>query len=227
LRPDFGGGSLAAKARWSEVAVNATECIVRRANLDDLSALKGLWEIARLPAVELEKHLTEVQVAARADGVLLGAIALRVAGAHGWLHSEAFYNLEQGETLRPMLWKRLQVLARSHGLTRMWTRARGPFWSSAGFVRATEEDLTRLPAAFGQAHAEWLTLPLLAETVFTSALEKELELFHLAEQEDTQRLMRQARVMKWIVWLIVLGFIVGAAALFVSVFTKSRRRPRR
>lgn len=207
--------------------MNATECIVRRANLDDLPALKGLWEIARLPAVELEKHLTEVQVAARADGVLLGAIALRVAGTHGWLHSEAFYNLEQGETLRPLLWERLRVLARNRGLTRLWTRAHGSFWASAGFVPATAEDLTRLPAAFGQPQTEWLTLPLLAETAFTPALEKELELFHLAEQEDTQRLIRQARALKWMGWLIVLGFVGGALALFVSIFTRTRRRPRR
>jgi N-acetylglutamate synthase-like GNAT family acetyltransferase len=209
------------------LAVNATECIVRRANLDDLPALKGLWEIARLPVGELEKRLTEVQVAARPDGVLLGAIALRVAGTHGWVHNEAFYNLEPGEAVRRSLWERLRVLARNHGLTRLWTRERGPFWASAGYIQATEEDLGRLPAAFGQPQAGWLTLPLLAETAFTPALEKELELFHLAEQEETQRLVRQATILKWIAALIALGFLGGALALLVKILTRTRGSPRR
>lgn len=227
LRRDFGGASVAGRTRWSKAAVNATECIVRRANLDDLPALKGLWEIARLPAVELEKHLTEVQVAARPDGVLLGAIALRVAGTQGWLHSEAFYNLEHGEPVRRCLWERLQVLARNCGLTRLWTREQGPFWSRAGFIRASAEDLRRLPAAFGQPQAEWHTLALQAETAFSPALERELELFHLAEQRDTERLVRQARVLKWIALVIALGFLGGAFALFLSIFTRPRRRTRR
>jgi N-acetylglutamate synthase-like GNAT family acetyltransferase len=203
------------------------ECTVRRANLDDLPALKGLWEIARLPVVELEKHLTEVQVAARPDGVLLGAMALRLAGTQGWLHSEAFYNLEHSEAVRRWLWERVQVLARNHGLTRLWTRERGPFWSGAGFRQATAEDLKRFPAAFGQAQAEWHTLPLQAETALTPALEKELELFHQAEQQDTQRLVRQARILKWVVVLIALGFLGGALALLVNILTRSRGRRRR
>ena len=203
------------------------ECTVRRANLDDLPALKGLWEIARLPVIELEKHLTEVQVAARPDGVFLGAIALRVAGSQGWLHSEAFYSLEQSEAVRRLLWERVQVLARNHGLTRLWTRERDPFWSGAGFRQATAEDLKRLPAAFGQPQAEWHTLPLQAETALTPALEKELELFHLAEQQDAQRLIRQAGILKWVVVLIAVGFLGAALALLVNIFTRSRGRRRR
>ena len=95
---------------------------VRRATLDDLQALVALWQVAGLPALELEKHFTDFQVVARTDGPLIGAIGLHVQGHHGKLHSEAFFHPEQQDEFRPQIWERIQMVARNHGLTRLWTR---------------------------------------------------------------------------------------------------------
>src|SRR5580765_1265468 len=77
---------------------------VRRATLDDLQPLVALWQVARLPALELEKHFTDFQVVARTDGPLIGAIGLHVQGQHGKLYSEAFFHPEQEEEFRPQIW---------------------------------------------------------------------------------------------------------------------------
>ena len=44
---------------------------VRRATLDDLPALKPLWESMRFSVEDLEKRLTEFQVAENAQGEIV------------------------------------------------------------------------------------------------------------------------------------------------------------
>ena len=61
--------------------MDSSDLTVRRATLDDLPTLLGLWEVNRLPALELERRLTEFQVVSRPDGVVVGAIGLRPCGA--------------------------------------------------------------------------------------------------------------------------------------------------
>ncbi len=197
--------------------VDANQNTARRANLDDLPALKGLWDIARLPVAELEKHLTEFQVITRPDGILLGAIALRVAGHQGLVHSEAFYQPEQEERYRPLLWERLQMVARNHILTRLWTREGAPFWRQCGFNPATEEDLKRLPPALGNTRAGWMTLALHQESPATVAAQQQLELYQAAQREASEQILRQAQRLKWVAGLIALAFFVGAAVLLVVI----------
>ena len=56
---------------------------IRRATLDDLETLRGLWRECRLPEYELEKRFTEFQVGVDAHGWILAALGLRFAGHHG------------------------------------------------------------------------------------------------------------------------------------------------
>src|SRR5258706_14194863 len=112
---------------------------VRRATLDDLRALVALWQVAGLPALELEKHFTDFQVVARTDGPLIGAIGLHVQGHQGKLDSEAFFHPEQEEGFRPQIWDRIQTVSRNHGLTRLWTHGPYAFWRRCGFAEAKAE----------------------------------------------------------------------------------------
>jgi len=76
---------------------------VRRATVDDLEALRALWETMHFPALELERRLTEFQVAVAEDGGLLGRWACKSTGGTGcctakrsatlrWrTHSASFY----------------------------------------------------------------------------------------------------------------------------------------
>lgn len=205
--------------------MDPNKCVVRRATLEDLPALRGLWDIARHPTQELEKHLTEFQLVTRPDGILLGSAALRMVGQHGLLHSEAFYQSDQADSLRPLLWERLQILARNHGLVRLWTHERSAFWAQVGFHPARTEDLNRLPAALGDASAPWLCLRLRDESLLSSALEKEFELFQLMERQKSERMLERAKTLKWIAGLIAGGFIVGALGVLYMIFSRRKQPP--
>lgn len=205
--------------------MDPSQCSIRRATLEDLPALRGLWDIARLPGLELEKRLTEFQVVARADGVILGAIALRISGHHGLVHSEAFYRAEDEEHLRPLLWQRLTVLARNHGLARFWTTHSSHSWERLGFRRPEEVELDQLPPGFTLPHgAAWLLLRVREEALITGSLQRELELHHAAQLESSERLVRRAKMLKWIVASIAVAFFLAALGLVVAIL---RRTPRR
>ena len=179
--------------------------------MDDLQALVALWQVAGLPALKLEKHFTEFQVVARADGPLIGAIGLSVQGHHGKLHSEAFFHPEQEEEFRPQVWERVQLVARNHGLTRLWTQESSPFWHHCRFEDADAEMLKNLPASFGDSHSAWRTLQLRDEAAISHSLDQEFEVFRVTEKENTEKLIRKAKTLRMIATVI-------AVILFGVVF---------
>lgn len=201
---------------------------VRRATLDDLPVLQGLWEVARLPGMELEKHLTEFQLATRPDGVVMAAIALRTMGAHGWLHSEAGYASEPADEYRQALWTRLQTLARNHGLTRLWmTSEPARFWRDAGFHPAATEDLQKLPAAMQAGARTWHTLALKSEVLLTPEVEQQFERLQQQQQVEAENIRRQAERLKWLAGSVAVVFFVGAIWLLLLVLHAASRRSRR
>src|SRR5580765_781319 len=110
--------------------MNSANYRVRRATVDDLAALKVLWESMSFGAVELEKKLTEFQVAEAPDGEIAGALGFEINQRHGRIHSEAFAPSSPADIVRPMIWTRLQSLCMNHGVFRLWTQEQSPFWSS-------------------------------------------------------------------------------------------------
>src|SRR5580704_8798426 len=112
--------------------MNAGLYRVRRATVDDLPVLQSLWASAHLPAAEFERRFTDFQVVESADGALMGAIALEVAGRHGRLHSEAFADFGLADNLRELLWARMQSVAENFGLSRLWIAESAPFWKRNG-----------------------------------------------------------------------------------------------
>src|SRR5262245_23646061 len=106
----------------------------RRATIEDLQKLTPLWTREGLPAEELGKRFQEFQVIDGSDGALAGAIGLHITGQEGRLHSEAFLHPEEAEPLRARLWERVQMIAKNHGLVRLWTQLNAPFWSQNGFA---------------------------------------------------------------------------------------------
>jgi N-acetylglutamate synthase-like GNAT family acetyltransferase len=192
------------------------EFSVRRATVEDLGGLKQLWERSGLQVLDLEKRLTEFQLAITPAGDLLGAFGLRIAGKEGQLHSEAFTQPERAEALRPAFGERLRSLARNHGLVRLWTREEAPFWLHEGFSEAEAELLKKLPPPFGDSRHHWLALQLRDEAVPPLSLEHEFEIFQQASRADTEEVMAQARklrtaatVIAWValgVAVVVVGF---------------------
>lgn len=192
---------------------------VRRATVEDVPRLVEMWQQEGLPWQELEKRFKEFQIVAGAGGEVVGALGLLIAGGEGCLHGEMFARPELGDAARALLWERTQSVARNHGLTRLWTQLDAPFWHGNGLRQATPADLEKLPPSFAQGGSPWLFLQLRAEAVAVS-LDKEFALFKEAEQERTQKIFRQAKIMKMLAALIVISVFLLAlvwAFLFFRV----------
>ncbi len=201
--------------------MNSPEYTVRRATVDDLDGLKQLWDWARLQVLDLEKRLTEFQLVVSSEGDLLGALGLHIEGKRGHLHSEAYTRPEQEEQFRALLWERIQTVARNHGLVRLWTQQKSPFWRKAGFAEATPEMLEKLPQGFGDAAGPWLTLQLKDESAALLTIEQEFELFQSAQKEETERLFRLGRTMKYTVIAVIGTGVVIAIFFAVKVVMRN------
>lgn len=211
----------------ASAAMNSAAYRVRRATTDDLEALISLWKSAQLPAEELDKRFTEFQMIEGADGKLLGAIALKIAGSEGKLHSEAFSDFGLTDQLRPLLWERLLSVATNHGLFRLWTDEPAPYWKKeCGFITPAGEALAKFPLQFGKADAKMQVLQLKEDRAAPSSLEAEFALFKAEEKERSQKMYRQARLFKSVaVGLSVVLFIFVAIGLIYLFRYRSRLTP--
>jgi hypothetical protein len=208
--------------------VSAPAPITRRANVDDLPALRGLWQLACLPGYELEKRVTEFHLVARADGVVTGAMAFLVSGQEALVHSGAFASAAQEAEGLPALWQHLLTLAQTQGIVRIWMRGEpADHWKEAGFEAAKTGQLKKLPAAFGAARERWWALALREEAKVNEHLEKEFEALHAAQQEQTARLERQAQLWKLIAWVVAGVFLLGMGWMFILMFRTAPRRNQR
>jgi N-acetylglutamate synthase-like GNAT family acetyltransferase len=199
---------------------------VRRATIDDLPKLVPLWRAEGLPADDLEKRFKEFQVLEGPGGQVLGGVGLQISGQEGRLHSEAFAHPEHADELRPKLWERVRLISNNHGLVRLWTQLESPFWHQTGFNAASTELIARLPSAFvGDPHRSWTFYQLRGEGAATVSLDKEFAMFREAERERTEKIFRQARVLKLIAALLavaVLGLVIFWAVMFFNLQRKRR-----
>lgn len=192
--------------------MNAGNYRARRATTDDVAALVPLWQSAQLPgAAELDKRLTEFQVVEDADGKLLGAIGLQIAGSEGKIHSEAYADFALTDQLRPLLWERINTVAKNHGLFRLWTNESAPFWKKdCGFIDPSAEVLQKFPAQFGKPGSTLRILQLKEDRADPHSIDAEFDRFKAEEKLRNDKMFEQARTLQW----ILRGF---AALLFVVV----------
>jgi N-acetylglutamate synthase-like GNAT family acetyltransferase len=185
---------------------------IRRATTDDVAQLMVLWQAAGLPAAALEKQFTEFQVAEDSEGRIVGAMALQIAAADGKIHSESFADFALSDTLRPLLWQRLETMARSHGLFRLWTEETAPFWKKdVGFSSAPGHP----PEALGPARGPWLALRLKEESADPNAIEAQFSHFRETERIRREKLLQRTQPLKTIGTLIAaLLFIFAMCMLF-------------
>lgn len=189
--------------------MNPAEFKVRRATVEDVPELGPLLASTVLSSAHLEKRFTEFQLAEGPDGRLVGAMGLQVAGKQAKIHSEAYPDFALVDTLRPLLWERMQNLAQTQGLTRLWTQETAPFWKQAGFEPATQEQRNKLPAAFGSTKGEWLTLKLKDDIDALISVDDEFEAFAAAQRVEREKMMAHARTLKW-----VAAVVAGTLFLF-------------
>ena len=197
---------------------------VRRATVDDLPKLVDLWKQENLAYQEFEKRFKEIQVVEGPGGQILGALGLQLAGLEGKLHSEVFAHMEQSDALREKLWGRVQILARNHGLVRIWTQLDSPFWHSNGFNAPLGDVLSKLPSAWAEDQHPWRCLQLREEPGLATSIDKEFAVFQEAERERTQLLFQKARVLKMVAGLVAVGVFV-LVLIWAFLFFRLKSRP--
>lgn len=199
--------------------MDVSSLVIRRATVDDLPQLLELWRQERLPWQELEKRLTEFQVADDGTGTVFGAVGVRIVGREGCLHSEVFRQWELADSLRTRFWERVETLAHNHALVRLWTQLTAPFWHGYGFQPPTAEVLPKFPPAFGDQGGVWTVLTLRAEAPPVD-LDKEFSLFQETERARTEKAFAQARMLRKIAIILALllfvGVVVGMTYLLVK-----------
>jgi N-acetylglutamate synthase-like GNAT family acetyltransferase len=195
---------------------------VRRATVDDLPDLRALWEAMHLPAADLERRLTEFQIAESEDGTLLGAVGLEILDRQGNCHSEAFNDFGLADFLREQLWQRIQSLATNHGLARLWTRETAPFWKQNGFTPADPDALKRLPTAWDPSQPDWLTSRLRDEVALEQSLEHEFSRFKEDEKKQREKASRRARTLKLFATLLAVALAILVLVIsFVLIRNRS------
>jgi N-acetylglutamate synthase-like GNAT family acetyltransferase len=196
---------------------------IRRATTDDRESLKLLWRSMLLPADELEKRLTDFQVAETADGKLLGAIGIQIVRQHARLHSESYLDFARADEVRQLFWNRMQTLASNHGVFRVWTQESSPFWLQLGFRSANAAKLAELPPEWQPAKAEWFMLQLKDEAAIVNALDKDFAAFMSLERRHTERTYEQARTLRTII--TVIGFTIGILCFILVGYMLIHRNP--
>jgi N-acetylglutamate synthase-like GNAT family acetyltransferase len=197
---------------------------IRRATVDDRAALKTIWASMRLPADELEKRLTEFQVVENAEGEVVGALGFQILRQHALLHHESYSDFAVADAARELFWERLQKLAANHGVFRVWTQERSPFWKSFGFQPPRAEILARLPAEWkNEFEGGWLTLQLKNEEVISAALEKQFAPFMTEEKLETERISEKAKTINTII--TVVGFAIGILGIGTAIYLFIHRNP--
>jgi len=196
---------------------------VRRATIEDLPQLMALWKQEDLPWQQLEKRLKEFQVI-EGEGKVLGVLGLEVAGLEGHVHSEAFARPELADRLRDQLWERAQIVAKNHGLVRIWSQFSTPFWNHCGFQNASAAVLEKLPSAFAATPGLWRFVQLRDDSALPASVEKEFAMFREMEKAETQKLVQKAKFLKLVAGLIVAAVFI-LVIVWVVLWMRTQRQP--
>ena len=197
---------------------------VRRATLDDLRPLAALWGTMNFAVDELARRITDFQVVESAQGVLLGATGLAVAERQGRVHSEAFTDFSLADTLRPLVWDRLQAVALNQGLLRLWTREQAPFWSHCGLVKAEAEALEKLPAPWRGLPSAWRTLKLRDDLDAIITADNQFAVFVESERRQTARTLQRAKLLKSVATFLAFSFLALALGAVFHLLWRNRRK---
>jgi N-acetylglutamate synthase-like GNAT family acetyltransferase len=195
----------------------------RRATLEDLPELRSLWHNARLDLNDLEKRFTEFQLVTSPEGNIVGAVGLQIHKHHGLIHSETYTAPDLAAELRPLLWQRILTVAKNNGLVRLWTLPVASFYREQGFTDVDDALRAKLPEPFGNPKVDWVSLKLKEESQSAANIEREFEIFAMAQKQESERLISQAKSFKVLAYGL-LFLVLGAIAVLAFVFARIRNR---
>lgn len=170
----------------------------RRATLEDLPALQALWQQAGLPWDQLDKFVSEFQVAADESGSLLAAIGLLVEGDNALLHTEAISPAAtlKADELRSALWRRVQIVARNQGVVRVWTQEDGEFWHAGVFQPADQAQVKAAGASFlSDISAAWFVCELIDPAKAKQIVNEQFAIWEASRTQEREDFRRKTRLL--------------------------------
>jgi hypothetical protein len=123
-----------------------------------------------------------------------------------------FSDFALADSLRELLWQRMQALALSHGIARLWTQETAPFWKQHGFQPPDAAALKRIPEAWVAEASKFFTVALRDEESLEKALASNFELLMAEERRRTEKFFRRGKTVKFIVTVFTVML-----ALFVAI----------
>ena len=152
---------------------------------------------------------------------------LPLPGVLGSQRLAALYGLDFAEPnlatqLRPLLWQRMLTVAKNTGLLRLWTLPTAHFYREQGFTDVDAALKAKVPEEFGNPGADWISLKLKDDAVISA--EREFEIFAMAQREESERMMSQAKSLRLFAYGLLFLTLIGIGAL---AFVYSRIRKRR
>lgn len=193
----------------------------RRATVEDLPALQELWRRTGLPALELERYVTEFQVVpGAAEGTLAAALGLMVEGNDALLHTEAIGDHETADALRAGLWRRVQIVARNQGVHRLWTQEDAEYWRTGGFAPPPPQMLAATKASFIDPAATWLVCALVDPAKAGLQVNEQMAIWQSARSQEAQDLQARIRLVRNVALSFAALVTISACALFLYVILR-------
>ncbi|MSU31488.1 MAG: hypothetical protein EXS25_02280 [Pedosphaera sp.] len=193
--------------------METSDLTARRATLEDIPALKGLWLNAGLPWDQLESFIGEFIVIPGADQQLLAAIGLMIEFNDALLHSEALAMETEADNLRASLWQRIQIMTRNQGIHRIWTQEDADYWRTCGFIATSVHEKPAESPSFLQSSDGWSLFKLLDTDRAKAFAEKQMGIWQASRSEENAALQRKIRNFRTIAFLIF-----SVALLLSSIF---------
>jgi hypothetical protein len=150
-------------------------------------------------------------------------VGLQTDGDQGLVHSEALLPRDDSEAdaLRAALWQRLQIVARNHGVARLWTLEDAPFWQSA-FQPATRAESAAMASSFADPEAAWRTFRLTDPARAQRLLDERLALWEAHRQADADHFTATIARIRQFAFVIAGGVVLMMLLMVVYVVV---RRP--
>jgi N-acetylglutamate synthase-like GNAT family acetyltransferase len=199
----------------------------RRATIEDLGALEILWSQSGLPAAELVKFLTEFHVVTDPDGQILHAIGLLVEGDQALLHSEALSVPQsiEPDACRAAVWRRLRILARNQGISRIWTQEDAEYWQVSGYQPISESQLPAELPSFVPREAGWWMHQSPDAAQADLMVQREFALWKTQREQESQSFQQRVKAFRAVALvlfalslILLLGFLFYAAKLRPDAF---------
>jgi N-acetylglutamate synthase-like GNAT family acetyltransferase len=196
----------------------------RRATIEDLGALEILWSQSGLPAAELVKFLTEFHVVTDPDGQILHAIGLLVEGDQALLHSEALSVPQsiEPDACRAAVWRRLRILARNQGISRIWTQEDAEYWQVSGYQPISESQLPAELPSFVPREAGWWMHQSPDAAQADLMVQREFALWKTQREQESQSFQQRVKVFRAVALVLfalsLVGFLFYAAKLPPDAF---------